>query len=240
MDKDKVFDFYEKMYFKELDEMNVILSRFPILIAGAALIINAYIFLFKFDHFNKLNNSWQIGISLLIAFFMGGLLFCLFKTFKTNYYQTFDSLKILDDKYKEYQITEDQIKERNKKAEDGSQQKEIDANELFEKDLKNKFIICTGKNQELNKSRREWFHNAMFMIWTNLTLCITIPILIILISNWSNTMPDDKDNPPLINIPSETETVSVRNVIPLTEKTHDGFTTERKDNPRPSSEEEKD
>lgn len=217
MNKDQVFSFYEKVYFDELGEMNQILSRFPILIAGTGLIINAYIFLFKFDNFLALNNIAIYVFTGSIALAISVLLFCLYRTFRPLTYQKVSPLEMLEVKRKEYKDYETGIKIRNLNADDDCQQRETSADDLFRSDIQNKFIICSTANCKSNDKRREWFHKSLFLIWINLVLCITIPVSTIAITHWNTNMSEEKKNPPPVPKPAETETQSMRNVIPLNE-----------------------
>lgn len=215
MDKNKVFEFYEKIYFKELEEMNVVLSRFPILIAGAALIVNAYIFLFNFDMFKQLwNIYWKVTLILIIIVAFSGLLYCLYKTFESNTYEFTSDLDELESKRVEYQEYVINVKANNLTLDREYRQEEEDAEELFQKNLKDQFIKATKINRASNCKRRLWFHKSLFMIWINLIVCIMIPILVMMINIWSSNMAEEQKKPTLIPRPAPAETVSVRNNIP--------------------------
>ncbi|MBS7837371.1 hypothetical protein [Wohlfahrtiimonas chitiniclastica] len=180
MDKNKVFDFYEKMYFKELDEMNLILSRFPILITGTALIVSAYVFLIKFDGFVQLNNYLQSILLILMFAVISYLLVCLSKTFKTHEYTLIESLDLVEEKRKEFKEYELNIKQGNLKGEYRYQVKEESAEDMFRDALIDKFILCTKANALINNERRGYFHESMFAIWLNITFCFIIMALSIL------------------------------------------------------------
>jgi len=181
MDKDKIFSFYEKMYFESLSEMNVVLSRFPILIAGVALIINAYIFLFNFADFKGLLSADKFLVLFLISGAMIRLLYCMFKTFKAKRYALMPDLQKLSDYQDEMVEYCRELAFFNKKYPDHAQEvPDIDLTVLG--DIKDLFVKCSAANSESSLERGEWFHKSMFWIWINLCMCITIPILIIVIT----------------------------------------------------------
>lgn len=183
MDKEKIYNFYEKVYFNDLAEMNAILSRFPILIAGVALIINAYVFLFKFDIFLYLPRLVITCIMIIIAFSVFRLLYCLFKTFKVQAYKVVSPISELEEHRKLLIQYENNIIEFNREH-PGYKQDLPDLDELFRENLINNFIECSEVNSARSEVRREWFHKSMRWIWINLCLCIMIPVLTIVITLW--------------------------------------------------------
>lgn len=181
MDKDKLFDFYERIYFKEMDEMNSILSRFPVLIAGIALTLSAYIFVFSFESFKDLSAFIKIPVCLIVIFVCVRLLYCMYKTLKVQKYMVVAPLDELDE-YKELSMKheKDIIKYNDEYPE--NYQKIPKWEDVIQEYLEKSFIECTTANTKRNDDRRYWFHKSMTWIWINLALCITIPALSIVIS----------------------------------------------------------
>lgn len=183
MDKEKIYNFYEKVYFNDLAEMNAILSRFPILIAGVALIINAYVFLFNFDAFVWLPRVEVTCILFVIACSVFRLLYCLFMTFKVQTYKMVSPISELEEHRKILIQHEKDVIEFNREH-PGYKQDLPDLDDLFRENLINNFIECSEANSARSEARREWFHKSMRWIWINLCLCITIPVSTIVITLW--------------------------------------------------------
>lgn len=181
MDKEKIYNFYEKVYFNDLAEMNVILSRFPILIAGVALIINAYIFLFKLEGFAELPRLIFTGIMIMLTVFL--LLYCLFMTFRVQAYKMVSPIHELEEHRMILIQYEKNIIDFNQQHPE--HKKDLpDLDDLFRENLVNNFIECSEANNARSEVRRKWFHRSMLWIWINLCLCITIPISTIVITLW--------------------------------------------------------
>lgn len=183
MDKEKIYNFYEKVYFNDLAEMNTILSRFPILIAGVALIINAYVFLFNFDVFVWLPRLVITFIMAVISFSVSRLLYCLFKTFKVQAYKMVSSIPELEEYRESLLQYEKDLIDFNQEHPDHKQDLP-DLDNLFRENLINNFMECSKENNIRSEIRRAWFHKSMRWIWINLCLCITIPISTIVITLW--------------------------------------------------------
>ena len=185
MDKEKMFSFYEKMYFKEIDEMNTILSRYPVLLAGVALIFNAYMFLFKMDDFAKLNIIFVILISAIIAFSVIMMLRYLLLTFKTQPYQQIKNMEILEG-YRKNVVNDEKSFSRWNEDYPNDPVKEIKSDDALWDHIVKDMVEITDINFERNQTRRKWFHKSVFWIWINLCLCITMPILLIIITSGYN------------------------------------------------------
>lgn len=185
MDKEKMFSFYEKMYFKEIDEMNTILSRYPVLLAGVALIFNAYMFLFKMDDFAKLNIIFVILISAIIAFSVIMMLRYLLLTFKTQPYQQIKNMEILEG-YRKNVVNDEKSFSRWNEDYPNDPVKEIKSDDALWDHIVKDMVEITDINFERNQTRRKWFHKSVYWIWINLCLCITIPILLIVITSGYN------------------------------------------------------
>ena len=185
MDKEKMFSFYEKMYFKEIDEMNTILSRYPVLLAGVALIFNAYMFLFKMDDFAKLNIIFVILISAIIAFSVIVMLRYLLLTFKTQPYQQIKNMEILEG-YRKNVVNDEKSFSRWNEDYPNDPVKEIKSDDALWDHIVKDMVEITDINFERNQTRRKWFHKSVYWIWINLCLCITIPILLIVITSGYN------------------------------------------------------
>lgn len=167
MDKDKIFDFYEKVYFNGLGETNAIIARFPVLIASVALIINAYIFLFNFGLFKDMPRLAVGGILAVIFFSITMLLYCLLRTFSPKPYERMPDLTLIE-QYKRDLIDYNE------------QEWEEDFKENMVKDITEASVV----NEKLNQERRDCFHKAISWIWINLCLCIMMPIGIIFTTLW--------------------------------------------------------
>lgn len=179
MDKDKIYAFYEKSYFRDLDDLNNIISRFPLLIAGVALLVNAYIFLFKLKSFLSLNSWCILSISFVIIFCMGSLLYNLYLAFKPRYYEKMPQLFELEEyrnECEQYQKSISRYNEENPK----NYQKEVKWEDMFRDYLIENFIQRSKNNGPVLEERKKWFHSSVKWICINLILCITIPSLILL------------------------------------------------------------
>lgn len=229
MDKDKVFDFYEKIYFKELDEMNIILSRFPILIMGTALIINAYIFLLTFDAFIQLNKYMQLVIIIVITAGLSYLLFCLSKTFKTNDYKIIENLESIENKRKSFKEYELEVKQGNISGAYGFEVKEESAEDLFRDSLMIRFAECSTANLNLNNKRRGYFHKSLFAVWINILLCFIIMILLILSYQFGDRIMSDEKEKTKPPVKPTIETENIRNTIPLSESYKDKSESNKSD-----------
>lgn len=185
MDKEKMLSFYEKMYFKEIDEMNTILSRYPVLLAGVALIFNAYMFLFKMDDFAKLNIIFVVLISIIIAFSVIMMLRYLLLTFKTQPYQQIKNMGILEG-YRKSVVNDEKLFSRWNEDYPDDPVKEIKSDDALWDHIVKDMVEITDINFERNQTRRKWFHKSVYWIWINLCLCITIPILLIVITSGYN------------------------------------------------------
>lgn len=181
MDEEKILNFYEKIYFREIDEMNLILSRYPVLLAGVALIFNAYLAILKFDKFQGLPSVISITMSTIAFIASIALLYSLLKTILVRRYKVAANLFELENFREALVRDEALIKERNK-AYPQNYQKERAWEDEFESYLKDTFIDCSKINTERNNDRRKWFHRSMMLIWINLFLCITIPFVSFVIS----------------------------------------------------------
>lgn len=183
MDKDKIFDLYEKVYYRDLDEVNSLFSRFPILITGVALIINAYIFLLRSDGFLALPKLIVIPSAIVVLAVMIYLLYCLFMAFKAREYRRIENLDQLD-RYRSESIQYEKDISKYNKDYPEAQQDIPDWREMFRDNLEKSFIECSKRNNDCNEDRRKWFHRSLRWLWINLCLCTTILISIILITLW--------------------------------------------------------
>lgn len=184
MNKDKIFSFYEKVYFESLSEMNVVLSRFPILIAGVALIISSYVFLFNYDYFLWLPNEAIITITLVILSAVIALLYCLFRTFRGRKYSLIPSLGEID-AYRKAVIEQARIIDDNNKKYPNHPKDEIPClEEKMRIFIEKEFIESATINEQSSLDRSRWFHRTMSLIWINLCLCIMIPASIVVITVW--------------------------------------------------------
>ena len=181
MDKDKIFSFYEKMYFESLNEKDVSLSRFPILIAGVTLIINAYIFLFNFDYFLWLSNDSIFTAIIAISVVMSRLFYCMFEAFKSKEYVVMPSLEKLA-KHQEDMIQWSKEVSQFKKDHPAYEIEIPNVEEEMLKDIAQIFVECTTANAESSKERNFWFHKSMLWMWINLCMCIILPVSTLVIS----------------------------------------------------------
>lgn len=184
MDKDKIFAFYEKVYYESLSEMNVVLSRFPILIAGVALIISSYVFLFNYDYFLWLPKSVIITITLVILLAVIILLYCLYRTFRGRKYSLIPSLSKLDE-YRKAVIDQARvIEENNRKYPEYPEDEVPFVDEKLRNLIETEFVKSATINKQSSIDRSKWFHRTMSLIWINLCLCIIIPASIVVITVW--------------------------------------------------------
>ena len=184
MDKDKIFSFYEKVYFESLSEMNVVLSRFPILIAGVALIISSYVFLFNYDYFLWLPNEAIIAVTLVILSAVIALLYFLFRTFRGRKYSLIQSISKIDT-YRNAVIDQAKaIDGNNKKYPNHPEDVVPCVDEKMRYLIENEFVKSATINKQSSIDRSKWFHRTMSLIWINLCLCIMIPASIVVITVW--------------------------------------------------------
>lgn len=174
MDIDKRFEFYEKIYFSELDEMNKVLSRFPVLIAGMALILNAYIFIIGFDGFSGLPEALKLLFVFLMFFCMTILLFFMYRTFAPLKYHTISILTELEVKRTEFCLHELRQKEWNSGEDNVPKVLEDSAEDLFKDDLLRCFVQYSSHNRILNNKRREYFSKTLNYICINFGLCLVM------------------------------------------------------------------
>lgn len=196
MDKDKIFSFYEKMYFREIDEMNTILSRYPVLFAGIAIIINIYAITLKSDQFLAMY-LWVQALSIIaITVCSVGLLRSLYGVFTVKKYEVFSGLGVINDNREKAKKRLRAIEEFNEEVNNKNlRRKEIDPDESIIDSLKEGFIEFTSNNMKSNDERRQWFHKTIRWIWFNLVLCVAIPILVASITFYKDITMSEKDNP---------------------------------------------
>lgn len=196
MDKEKIFSFYEKMYFREVDEMNTILSRYPVLFAGIAIIINIYVLTLKSDQFLSMY-LWAQAISIIaIAACSIGLLKSLYGVFTVQKYDVFTGLDVIDGNREKAKKRLRAIEEFNDKVNNKNlRRKEIDPDESVLESLKEGFIEFTSNNMKSNNERRQWFHKTIRWIWFNLVLCVAIPVFVASITFYKDITMSEKDNP---------------------------------------------
>lgn len=185
MDKDKMFSFYEKMYFKEMDETNVLLSRLPMLLAGIALIFNAYTLLFKMSEFNDVHIVLSYLIIVVIAFPIVQLLYSIYQSFRAQSYKYIMNFSGLE-QYRLNSMSDEKKFERWNADNPNDLVKEIKSEDAMWNHVANDLIKTTDENFNINQNRRAWLNKAIFWMWINLCLCITIPILLIVITSGYN------------------------------------------------------
>ncbi|OYQ71617.1 hypothetical protein B9T13_02810 [Wohlfahrtiimonas chitiniclastica] len=182
MDKDKLFNFYEKMYFKEMDETNFLLSRLPMLLTGVALIFNVYILLFKMEFFNHLHIVFNLLVIIVILFPVLKLLYSIYQSFKAQSYQHIMNLSGLE-QYRLDSVNDEKKLERWNEDNPNDLVKEVRSDDAIWNHVINDLIKTTDANFITNQKRRFWLNKAIFWLWINLCLCITIPILLIIITS---------------------------------------------------------
>lgn len=174
MDKDKRYEFYEKIYFNELEDMNKILSRFPILIAGMALILNAYIFIIGLSGFKELPNMVQLGFLFSMFFAMIWLLFFMYKTFTPLTYETVAILTELEAKRREFDLYAAQQTLWNADDNNIPKVNVESSDQLFGEDLLRSFIDYSSRNRGLNNQKRKYFSQTLKLICVNFGLCLVM------------------------------------------------------------------
>lgn len=174
MDIDTRYELYEKIYFNELDEMNKILSRFTVLIAGTALILNAYIFIIGYKDFSNLPQSLKLLFISSMFFCMSLLLFFMYRTFAPLKYHTISILTELEAKRTEFCLHELEQRVWNSNEENTQKINVNSADELFKDDLIRCFIEYSSYNRGLNNQRRAYFSKTLNCICVNFGLCLVM------------------------------------------------------------------
>lgn len=180
MEKDKILSLYENSYYKELDDSNAVVSRFPMLITGAALIVNIYVFLFRLwaDNFNV----WLIliiGLSALIPFIIMMIKF--YMVFQSKEYLFIPTLDEIDNDRKNLKKYENDIKAYNYQSDDNSKIEELEPNGHFLEDMLEKYVLCSRNNRIVNSYRKNCFFKSLKWVWINMMVCITILVFTIVI-----------------------------------------------------------
>lgn len=181
MDKDKILSFYENAYYKELEDSNSVVSRFPILITGAALIINIYVLLFR---------SLSSGISPWFVFIAGlvslapfiWMMRTFYKVFLAKKYMFMPTLDLVEIDRKILSDHEKESLEWNKRANSPDKVELSEPNELFLELMLGHYAECSKHNREVNSYRKDWFFKALKWVWINMAVCTTMAVLIIAIN----------------------------------------------------------
>lgn len=181
MEKDKILSLYENAYYKELDDSNSVVSRFPILITGAALIINIYVLLFRSLSIN--NSIWLVlvlGVVSLTPFIW--MMRNFYKVFLAKKYMFMPTLDQLEIDRKSFSSYEEELLDYNKKVQDPKKVTILEPNDLFLELMLEHYAECSKHNREVNSYRKDWFFKALKWVWINMAVCTTIAVLIIAIN----------------------------------------------------------
>lgn len=108
----------------------------------------------------------------------------MFKTFMSKDYAYVPALDVIDDWRKQYDDYEKEIKIKNLNSDELNQMSERISGHNLEDALLEVFVQSSAHNRIANTKRKRWFHRTLRWIWINLVLCITIPILFIVIGMW--------------------------------------------------------
>lgn len=198
-------DFYQKMYFYELDERQKIIIRLGLILVSNTLTLNFIRFIYEYGVLKKLDYSsisyWCQFLGVIaITFMIMYSLACIFLSFSCRKYTTYREMPYLidiDNQYKDEEEYTKKINEFNQFQPIYQKQAEIQEGERFYSYLIKHLKRNTTENAKVNTKRKKIVHQAFVGAGLGLLFSVILLVCVLLLNIFNerdNNMSENEDN----------------------------------------------